>query len=62
MNELRELTEAELDMVSGGALSIVARPAPRQPEAPLVKLVEEIIVDILRILEPKQPARLKQAS
>ena len=60
MSDLRVLTDAELDMVSGGALSIVARPAPR-PEAPIVKLVEELIVDILRILEPKQPGRPMQA-
>jgi hypothetical protein len=42
-------------MVSGGALSIVARPKPTEP--PIVKLVEELVVDILRILEPKQPTR-----
>jgi hypothetical protein len=61
MSDLRVLTDAELDLVSGGALSIVARPAPRQPEAPIVRRVEEIIVDILRILEPKQPVRAMQA-
>ena len=59
MSDLRVLTDAELDMVSGGALSIVARPAPS--EAPIVKLVEELIVDILRILKPKQPGRPMQA-
>jgi hypothetical protein len=53
---IRELTDAELDIVSGGLM----RPQPiRGPEPIVVKLVEEIIVDILRILEPKQPARAK---
>jgi hypothetical protein len=50
MSDLRVLTDAELDFVSGGQVVIIARPAPR-PEAPIVKLVEEIIVDILKVLE-----------
>jgi hypothetical protein len=56
MSGLRVLTDTELDIVGGGGLTIVGRPAP-QPTG--IKLVEEIIVDILRILEPKQPAALK---
>jgi hypothetical protein len=56
MSDLPVLTDAELEMVGGGTGSMVAR--PRQPEAPIVKLVEELVVDILRILEPKQPARM----
>jgi hypothetical protein len=54
MSELRELTDAELDIVGGGLMSIAR---PRQPESPIVKLVDEIIVDVLRILEPNQPGR-----
>jgi hypothetical protein len=53
MSELRELTDAELDIVGGGITSITHKPT----EPPIVKLVEEIIVDILKILEPKQPVR-----
>jgi hypothetical protein len=57
MSDLRVLTDAELDLVGGGGLTIV-RPTPiRSPEPAIVKLVEEIVVDILRILEPKQPTR-----
>jgi hypothetical protein len=61
MSELRELTNAELDIVGGGLMA--PRPAPiRSPEPIIVRLVEELVVDILRILEPKQPARLKDAA
>jgi len=51
MSDLRVLTDAELDLVSGGLTSIAR---PRNPEPIVIKLVEEILVDILRILEPKQ--------
>jgi hypothetical protein len=53
MSDLREPTDAELDIVGGGAMR-----APG-PQPIVIKLVEELIVDILRILEPKQPTRLK---
>ena len=54
MSALRVLADAELDMVSGGITSVTTR----KPTEPLiVKLVEEIIVDILKILEPKKPVR-----
>jgi hypothetical protein len=56
MSELRELTDAELDIV-GGRLTKIGRPEPVGGGA--IKLVEEIIFDILRILEPKQPVRAK---
>ena len=57
MSDLRVLTDAELDLVGGGFMT--ARPAPiRSPEPVVViRLVEELVVDILRILEPKQPTR-----
>jgi hypothetical protein len=56
MTELRELSDAELDLVSGGLTA--PRPAPiRSPEPVVIRLVEELVVDILRILEPKQPTR-----
>jgi hypothetical protein len=60
---MRELTNAELDTVGGGGkgsggLMSVAK--PRQPDAPIVKLVEEIVVDILRILEPKPLAAVNK--
>ena len=48
MTELRELTDAELDIVAGGAM----RPtAPKPMEPIIVKLVEEIVIDILKVLE-----------
>ena len=56
MSDLRVLTDAELDLVGGGFMT--ARPAPiRSPEPVVIRLVEELVVDILRILEPKQPTR-----
>ena len=58
MSDLRELTDAELDIVGGGAKA----PSPQPSCVGEIKLVEEIIVDILRLLEPKQPARLKQTA
>jgi hypothetical protein len=53
MTELRELTDAELDIVGGGIIN--AKPPTRSPEPIIVKLVEELVVDILRVLEPKKP-------
>jgi hypothetical protein len=56
MSDLRVLTDAELDLVSGGLAA--PRPQPvRSPEPVIVKLVEEIVVDILRILEPQTAMR-----
>ena len=56
MSDLRVLTDAELDIVSGG--SKVERPqpvgSPGSGGSGAVKLVEEIIVDILRLFEPQQ--------
>jgi hypothetical protein len=46
MSSLRELTNAELDIVSGGALEI-ARPKPISPVNPIIVILE----DILRIVE-----------
>jgi hypothetical protein len=63
MSDLRELTDAELDIVGGGsALMRAPSPQPSRGCGGEIKLVEELIVDILRLLEPKQPARLKQAA
>ena len=53
---MRELTNAELDIVSGGGFIIVAKPAPKQTG--VIGLVEEVIVDILKLLEPQQPTRV----
>ena len=53
MSDLRVLTDAELAIVSGG--SKIERPQPvGSPGSGGVKLVEEIIVDILRLFEPQQ--------
>ena len=53
MSDMRALTDAELDIVGGAygdlGLTLSSRPTTG------IKVVEEIIVDILRILEPKQP-------
>jgi hypothetical protein len=56
MNDLRELTDAELDIVGGGAKPIM-RPEPTQNCGGGIKLVEEIIADILKLLEPQQAAK-----
>jgi hypothetical protein len=53
MSDLRVLTDAELDLVGGGFMT--ARPAPIRSPEPVV--IRELVVDILRILEPKQPTR-----
>jgi hypothetical protein len=50
MSDLRELAAAELDIVGGGTMQIFAR-EPRPTGT--IKVVEEIIVDIVRLLEPK---------
>jgi len=48
MSDLRVLTDTELDLVSGG----ITRPtAPKPMEPIIIKLVEEIVVDILKLLE-----------
>jgi hypothetical protein len=49
MSDLRELTDAELDIVGGG-LTKPTRPEPSQGCGGEIKLVEEIIVDILKLL------------
>jgi hypothetical protein len=52
MSDLRVLTDAELDIVGGGIMTI-ARPKPTQGcGGGEIRLVEEIIVDILKLLEP----------
>jgi len=48
MDDLRVLTDAELDIVGGGQF------AGAEPKPTGVNLVVELIVDILRLLEPKQ--------
>jgi hypothetical protein len=53
MSDLRELTDAELDIVGGG----LKNPRP-QPIG--IKLIEEIIIDILKFLEPNS-GRQQQA-
>jgi len=53
---VQELTTAELDIVAGG---LAPRPAPRPTGG---NLLEEVIADILRIVEPKQPAQRKALS
>lgn len=59
MAELRELTDAELDIVGGG--SGYARPKPSQGcGGGEIRLVEEIIVDILKLLEPNTGLRMVQ--
>ena len=53
MSNLRELTNAELDLVSGGATAIF-RPEPARPVGfggnPVVTLIE----DIIRIVESRR--------
>jgi hypothetical protein len=46
---LRELTDAELDIVGGGAMR--KQPTPSEDCGGGIKLAERIIVDILKILE-----------
>ena len=50
MSELRELTDAELDIVGGGA-----KPPPmRNQGGGEIQLIEEVIVDILKLFEPQR--------
>jgi hypothetical protein len=55
MSDLRELTDAESDIVGGGTLK-----AP-SPQLIGIKLVEELVVDILRLLEHQKPGRVMAA-
>ena len=60
MSELRELTDAELDIVGGGVTRPMRPPVPGGPSlggGGAIGLVEEVIVDILKILEPQKPNR-----
>ena len=62
MSSFRELTNAELDFVSGGALKI-DRPTPPKPTEPLGgNPIIVILEDILRLVEgcggkPAEPKR-----
>jgi hypothetical protein len=64
VGDLRELTDTELDIVAGGLTPPPRPPTRLGPGAPTSptggNLLEEIIVDILRILEPKQPAAVNK--
>jgi hypothetical protein len=54
MSTLRELTNAELDFVSGGAMKI-DRPTPQKPMEPLGgNPIIIILEDILRLVEGGQ--------
>jgi hypothetical protein len=54
MTDLRVLTDVELDIVAGGKLA-VPRPEPTQCDGGELKLAEEILAVLFRVLEPKQP-------
>jgi hypothetical protein len=56
MSDLRVLTDAELDIVGGGAV-----PRPIQGGGGVIQLVEEVIVDILQLFEPSRPKPLVTA-
>jgi hypothetical protein len=57
-HNMRELIDAELDVVGGGTMQIFARePKPTGG----IKLAERIIVGILRLLEPKQSKPVSDA-
>jgi hypothetical protein len=57
MSDPRVLTDAELDIVAGGLTRPPSPPTRLGPGAPTSptggNLLEEIIVDIVRLLEPK---------
>jgi hypothetical protein len=63
MSNLRELTNAELDLVSGGA--IMKNPEPARPIGlcgnPVLTLIEDIIRVVER-LEGNNPGRMKVAA
>jgi hypothetical protein len=54
MSDLRVLTDAELEIVSGG--SKIERPQPVGSGrcGGEIKVVEEVLVDILKLLEPQR--------
>ena len=54
MSELRELTNAELDFVSGGAEMIKRPTAPKPMEPSGGNLIIVILEDILRLVEGGQ--------
>jgi hypothetical protein len=56
MSDLRELTDAELDIVGGGITMNrgCSGTATFGAQPCAIKLVEEVIVDTLRLLEPRQ--------
>jgi hypothetical protein len=54
MSDLRELADAELDIVGGGAQPFLRR---EPSQGGVIKLVEEVFVDVLRLLEPQKPNR-----
>ena len=56
MTELRELTDAELDIVGGGTSNQCGGGGSTMNPGSGggIKLVEEIIVDILKIFEPQK--------
>jgi hypothetical protein len=56
MSDLRVLTDAELDIVGGGAV-----PRLIQGGGGVIQLVEEVIVDILQLFEPSRPKPLVTA-
>jgi hypothetical protein len=58
MTELRELTDAELDIVGGGARP----PTMVNQGGGALKLVEEILVDILKILEGNNGRQQQRAA
>jgi hypothetical protein len=49
MSEPRVLTDAELDIVSGGAVPIV-----RQQQPIVIRLAEEIVAEVFQILFPQK--------
>jgi hypothetical protein len=54
MSSLRELTNAELDFVSGGTLKIDRPTAPKPMEPSGSNLIIVILEDILRLVEGGQ--------
>jgi hypothetical protein len=52
MGGLRELTDTELDVVGGGVTAVYRSAPTRGCGGGEIKLVEEIIVDILKLLRP----------